>query len=48
MCHLCGRPVREFVHILWCDECLDEFLNGPEKMDDFIRRKLSIKNGKGA
>jgi uncharacterized protein YggL (DUF469 family) len=37
-CHLCEKEVPVFGLILWCNDCIDEFLQSRERMDDFIRK----------
>ncbi len=37
----CGKPIPIFGNVLWCDDCIDEWLAGvPEPtMEAFIARK---------
>lgn len=38
-CALCGKEFPLFGNVLWCNECIDEFLDSREDMDKFIARK---------
>lgn len=42
-CFICGADVPVFGNVLWCDDCINECLDGPEKMDEFITRKKAQK-----
>lgn len=40
-CGICGKnPIpHEAQHVMWCDPCIDECLDGNEDVTDFVKRK---------
>jgi hypothetical protein len=39
-CRLCGQPVLRFGSVLWCDGCIDEFLEqNTEDISSFVQSK---------
>lgn len=41
ICALCGREFPLFGNVLWCDDCIEKFLDGTESIDEFYKRKRS-------
>lgn len=42
-CHVCGEDVPFFGNVMWCNDCIDEFLDSQEEMQDFIARKKAAR-----
>jgi hypothetical protein len=41
ICALCGGEFPLFGNVLWCDDCIEKFLDGTESIDEFYKRKRS-------